>query len=379
MLEIIDKTKCSGCSACRDVCPNRSIIMVADDEGFLYPHIDVQTCVKCGQCVKVCPILSKTENKTDKIITAYGAQTRNDDILDQSSSGGIFSEIATYVLEQNGVVFGAAFDEEFRVRHIAVEQIEHLQKLRGSKYVQSEIGDCYTRAEAYLKEGRLVLFTGTPCQIGGLISFIGKEYDNLITQDIICHGVPSPMVWRKYIEYREDKATSRTENVFFRHKKHGWKRYSMRFKFASGTEYIQPLSEDLYMRSFLKNLTLRPSCYDCSFKTKHRQSDFTLADFWGVEYVYPKMYDNKGISLVILHTPKAYDLFMRIQGQLNAKVVDLEKAIQYNSAMIRSVPRNPQRESFLKTIQKEGFGSANKYLRTPLLQRIKRIIRSIIK
>lgn len=196
-----NKLKCNGCGACRAVCPSKAITMNADNEGFLYPQVNIRLCLQCGQCEKICPILRKNDNEESKDITAYAAQTTDNTVLEQSSSGGLFTEIATYVLEQKGVVFGAAFDAHFHVRHMAVEQISELHKLRGSKYVQSEIGDCYTRAEAYLKEGRLVLFTGTPCQIGGLISFIGKEYDNLITQDIICHGVPSPMAWEKYIEY----------------------------------------------------------------------------------------------------------------------------------------------------------------------------------
>lgn len=374
-----NKLKCNGCGACRAVCPSRAITMNADNEGFLYPQVDIGLCIQCGQCVKTCPTLTKNDNEESKAITAYAAQTIDNTVLEQSSSGGLFTEIATCVLEQKGVVFGAAFDEHFHVRHMAVEQISELHKLRGSKYVQSEIGDCYTRAEAYLKDGRLVLFTGTPCQIGGLLHFLGKEYDNLITQDIICHGVPSPMVWRKYIEYREDKAASRTENAFFRHKKHGWKRFSMQFKFASGTEYIQPLSEDLYMRSFLKNLTLRPSCYDCSFKAKYRQSDFTLADFWGVEHVCPKMYDNRGTSLIILHSPKARNVFKHIQNRIRYDVVNIEEALQYNSAMTTSVTPNSKRKSFINAIQKAGFEGVKKYLKIPFSQQIKKVIRSILK
>lgn len=380
MIEKTNKSECSGCGACRDICPVKAISLYPDEEGFMYPQVDKGKCIGCGKCNKVCPVSNKAEkrdNGTDTI--AYAAQTKEEEIRKNSSSGGVFTEIATYILEKGGVVFGAAFDENFKVIHIGVDSTEHLYKLRGSKYVQSEIGDTYRKALEYLDAGRLVLFTGTPCQIAGLYNFLNRDYDNLYTQDIICHGVPSPLVWQKYIEYRESKASAKLQSAFFRHKKYGWKRSSVKFEFSNGTEYIQDLTEDLYMRSYLRNLTLRPSCYSCAFKTKHRPSDFTLADFWGVENVLPEIADNKGTSLVILHSEKAHEVFEEIKSNLKYQAVDIDEAVKYNSAMLTSVPQNADRAKFFDSIRGKGFYGALKYIRAPLSQRIRKIIKTFIK
>lgn len=214
MITIQDKTKCSGCHACAQVCPKQCIAMEVDTEGFWYPVVDTALCVECGLCETSCPIQHPlANNKTENDITAYAAVNKNDEIRLQSSSGGIFTLIASEVIHQGGVVFGAAFDKTFAVGHQYTETIDGLAVFRGSKYVQSRIGDTYKQAEAFLKDGRTVLFTGTPCQIGGLLVYLKQDYDNLITQDIICHGVPSPMVWQSYIKYREKNAVSATRSM----------------------------------------------------------------------------------------------------------------------------------------------------------------------
>lgn len=282
MIEIIQKEKCSGCHGCVNACPKHCITMHPDTEGFWYPQINKEQCIACGLCEKVCPIIRKNESDDHFTTKAMAAINQDEEIRLKSSSGGVFTLIAEEIIKQGGAVFGAAFSEDFKsVHHICVDTVEGLDKLRGSKYVQSRIGDTYKQAKAFLEEGKKVLFTGTPCQISGLYAYLAKPYENLYTQDLICHGTPSPMVWKKYVEYREQKAASKTQRMFFRHKQYGWKTYAVLFEFANNTAYGKTLHEDAFMKVFLSNICLRPSCYACSFKTLHRESDLTLADFWG--------------------------------------------------------------------------------------------------
>ena len=360
MIDIKTKNDCSGCGACRDICPVGAINLVADDEGFLYPRIHTEECIKCGKCDRICPINNRRKEVVNcHRMIAYAAQTKDEYIRQNSSSGGIFTEIASYIINNGGVVFGAAFDETFKVIHIGVENIADLDRLRGSKYVQSEIGNTYVQAKTHLESGRMVLFTGTPCQIAGLYSYLGKNYDSLYTQDIICHGVPSPMIWKKYIEFREKKAAAKLRRTFFRHKKYGWKMFSVQFEFTNCTEYIQILSEDLYMRSFLRNLTLRPSCYSCAFKTKQRPSDFTLADFWGIDKMMPDFHDDIGVSLVITQTEKGKKLFNSISKETIFVEADLAIAAKHNTAIVESVQLNEERKTFFRKLKKGSYKAAH--------------------
>ena len=344
----------------------------------MYPEVTEQTCIKCGKCVSICAASVTKGMVRDKNTLAYAACTKDEALRRESSSGGIFSELAKAVLGAGGVVFGAAFDETFAVKHVCVDDAAELDRLRGSKYVQSEVGTAYLQAKEYLERGRKVLFTGTPCQIGGLLSFLGKPYENLYTQDIICHGVPSPKLWKKYVDFRQMRAKSGTKRVSFRAKLHGWRLYSIQFEFENGKQYIKSSQQDPYMRSFLRDLPLRPSCYNCAFKTKQRQSDLTLADFWGIEKVCPELDDDRGTSLVILHSEKGGELFETIKGGLNFCEVEVDDAIKYNSAMTMSAPPNPQREEFIRTLNKKGFCAIKKYVRVPLIHTIIKIIKSMI-
>ena len=371
--------KCNGCHACAAICPKACITMKADEEGFLYPEIDSKLCSQCGLCNKVCPVEKACLSTEDKSITAYAAMHKEDDIRLKSSSGGVFTAIATEIIENGGVVFGAAFKEDFSVAHKYVETIEDLNAFRGSKYVQSTIGDTYKQAEVFLKTGRLVLFTGTPCQIGGLHSFLRRSYDNLITQDIICHGVPSPMVWQKYIEHKAGKNDgAKLSDINFRAKDNGWKNYSIAFQFDNGAEDKQLASKDTYIKAFLSDLCLRPSCYNCAFKNKHRESDITLADFWGIQNVLPEMDDDKGTSLVLIHSDKGIRLFEKVEEKLIYKQADFENAIFYNSAMIKSADKPGNREMFIKFVGEKGFYKAQKkYLKETPKQKIRKILSKI--
>ena len=355
-IKIIEKTKCIGCHSCVNICPKKCISMSKDMEGFLYPIVRIDECINCNLCTKVCPIINYPQlNNNDS--QAFAAINKNEKQRFASSSGGLFSVIAEDIIDRGGVVFGAAFDESFNVFHICVSTKEELAKLRGSKYVQSIIGNSYSQAKKYLDNGILVLFSGTPCQIAGLYSYLGKIYNNLITQDIVCHGVPSPMVWQKYVEYRNHLAKSSVKSVFFRNKETGWKSYSLKFVFQNGLDYSATIdngnSDDPYMNSFLKNFSLRPSCYDCSFKTFKRPADITLGDFWGIQLTIPEMDDNKGTSLLIIHSLKGKALIDNISDKISIKKVDFDSS--NNDSIILSSTKPMERDFFFKKLSVYNF------------------------
>ena len=384
MIDITKKEKCSGCSACASVCPQKCISMISDDEGFLYPQIDQDKCGDCKLCQRICPINS-ISNDDDTKINAYAAINKQIEIRRNSSSGGIFSLLAEEILCKGGIVFGAAFDDDFNVVHKKIEDIRDISKLRGSKYVQSIIGETFNEAERELKNNRLVLFSGTPCQISGLLNFLKKPYDNLLTLDFVCHGVPSPLLWNKYRDYRQQSVKSNLNGVFFRDKEYGWKNYSLRFLFDNDKSYHCKQSQDPYMQIFLKDLCLRPSCYNCKFKTEHRQSDITLADFWGIENILPKMDDDSGTSLVVVNSERGREVFNKLEDKMFVAAVSLENAIKYNSAMIKSAVRPKDRDNFMSDLHRLSFDKLHKKyckvklkikLKVMLVKIRKRIIRS---
>ena len=296
----------------------------------------------------------------------------------KSSSGGLFSLFAEKIIEEGGVVYGAGFDANFAVEHTCIEIAEDLNILRGAKYVQSRIGSAYRSIETSLIQGKKVLFTGTPCQIGGLKAYLAKDHDNLYCIDIICHGVPSPKVFENYIAYREKKAGASTQQISFRGKKKGWRQYSVSFHFDNGTEYRQTLDKDLYMRAFLSNVCLRPSCNACRFKTLHRESDITLADFWGIQNVFPDMDDNKGTSLIFVNSIKGQRIFEQISKSVKCKEVDINQAVGYNTAAIASAEQNPKRQDFFLKLNKIPFDRlVAKYCSDSIFFRIRRKIRAI--
>lgn len=356
MITINKKQTCTGCHACAAKCPKQCITMVSDTEGFWYPQINEEECIDCGLCEKVCPVITPIKFADTFKPVAYACYNTDEKTRLASSSGGVFTLMAEAILKQGGVVFGAGFDEGFNVCHQCVENTKDLDKLRMSKYVQSKIGDTYKEAEAFLKAGRMVLFTGTPCQIGGLKASLGKPYDHLITQDIICHGVPSPMVWEAYLAFRKKSdGGCAARRIAFRRKDFGWKRYSVSISYGNDTEYRQDLTQDLFMKGFLKDLYLRPSCHACAFKNAKRHSDITLADFWGIENVAPEMFDDKGTSLVLIQSEKGKALFKNIEKKMICQGVDLDEALKYNPAAIRPAPIPKNREAFYNRFGKEPF------------------------
>ena len=382
MIKIEDKTKCCGCHGCMNVCPTGAITMEEDSYGFKYPHVDESKCINCGLCEKVCPIIN---NKTiDNEPKAYGCYNKNEEVRLNSSSGGIFTLIAEEIISKNGVVYGAAFDNEFSLRHIRVDNVNDLEKLRTSKYLQSTIGDTYKECKKDLDEGKYVLYTGTPCQIEGLLSYLMKDYDNLYTQDIICHGVPSPLVWKKYLKYRKNYDIGNPKSINFRNKDNGWKSFNLKFNYDN-KHYSKSQNEDIYMKAFLKNIDLRDSCYSCSFKKYNRLSDITLADFWGVKNVLPELDDNKGTSLLIVNSKKGISLLELINKNIVAKEVDINNAVKSNPAFTKSVTMHKNRDDFMKEINENNFDIVvNKYIKKDsifkkITNKVKRIIKKIIK
>ncbi len=368
-----------GCHGCANICIENCISMEMDKEGFLYPKVDYDACINCNQCIEACPIINKKIVDNDPL--AYACMNKNEEIRLESSSGGIFTLVAEHVIDKGGVIFGACFDNRFELEHNYVKTKEELSKLRGSKYLQSKLGNSYNEVKEFLDLGQIVLFTGTPCQIAGLKSFLGDEiYDNLVTIDIICHGVPSPEVWRKYVEFREKKSNSQAQRIAFRQKNEGWKRYSVSFSFKNNTEYFKILSEDLYMKAFLKDVCLRPSCYDCEFKTLNRQSDITLADFWGIENVLPEMDDDKGTSLIFVNSEIGQDIFNSISINMIFKEVNINEAAKYNSAAIKSVPKNPNRDNFFNYLDNLEFDElVKRYCTDKLVTRTKQKVKTSIR
>lgn len=383
MEKIIEINKCCGCHSCVNKCPKGAITMQERNNGFKYPVIDQSKCVDCGLCKKSCPVLNKNNNKSDYAVS-YACYNKNMQERLNSSSGGIFILLAREILNRGGVVFGASFDKEFNVIHIPVEKEEDIYKLMGSKYLQSIIGDSYKMVKKYLDDDKYVFFTGTPCQIEGLKSFLGREYDRLYTQDIICHGVPSPKVWQKYIKYQQNKNKEKIRNVQLRNKDLGWSLFQTKIFFETKT-YSENFTNDLYMKAFLNNLCLRESCYNCSFKKKKRIADITLADYWGINKEHPNMNDNKGTSLVVVHSEKGKELFDSIIDKVKYEKTTLAAAIKYNSAMIESVKHSINENEFFDNLDNFTFDElVNKFIPElpiykKLINKIKKFIKKNIK
>lgn len=351
---VIEQKSCTGCMACKNICPKNAIEIKQNDEGFNYPFINQEICINCGLCRKVCPVICKKECKSSKIET-YACKNKDDEIRMKSSSGGMFTLIAESILEQNGVVFGVKFNEKFEAVHDYVEKKEELAAFRGSKYVQSNVGDNYLKVKGFLQKGRKVLFTGTPCQIEGLLSFLQEDYDNLYTQDIICHGVPSPKVWKNFLEYKKQEKHEKIQNVNFRKKDIlGWNNFQMNYQYCSKEENICH-QDDPYMRLFLEDIILRSSCYQCHFKKIKRNADITIADFWGINEIYPEMNDEKGISAVIVHSKKGEKLLEQIKEKMIFSKVSIEDIMKHNKCISQSVSFNKKRENFFKDLDKKNF------------------------
>lgn len=375
MLKLTEKKNCCGCGGCAQVCPKGCIKLSEDSEGFLYPVIAFENCVDCKLCEKICPVVNASVDEGEKAPSVFVCKNRNESIRMKSSSGGIFFAAAAAVIKNGGCVFGAGFDADMNVSMVKAEEIEDIPRLMGSKYVQSKAENTFAEAKNELKAGRMVLYSGTPCQIEGLKRFLGTDYDKLYTMDFICHGVPSPELWRKYVAYREEKAAAKTETVSFRSKDRGWKEYSMKFEFSDGKTYVKSHHKDKYMQMFLRDYSLRPSCYSCAFKKLNRVSDITMGDFWEAGHCCPEMDDDRGLSLVFIHSEKGRFLADMAAQDVQMYKIKTQDALYKNSA-VKSSPEMPaKREAFFKLIDTAAIDEMEKLTRVSWLRKTVRTIK----
>lgn len=345
-----DKIQCCGCSACESICPQECISMIEDKEGFLYPNIDMKKCVGCKLCEKVCPVLNVEKERAFKQ-EAYIVQNIDEKVCLQSTSGGMFTAIANEVINQGGIVFGAAFDEDFNVKHIGTTSKNEIEKFRNSKYVQSDIRGTYNEVQRRIMEGQLVCYSGTPCQIEGLKRFLGKESDKLITVDVVCRAVPSPLVWRKYVSMQKEKLGEPIDNIRFRDKYYGYKYSSMSFTDKRGKRiYGCGVESDLMHRAFFSNICDRPSCYDCVFKKRYRVSDFTIWDCFQVGRFSKKLDNDRGATRVLVHSDKGRKLFEKIKSNFEYIEIESDIAVAGSREMFESVLLNKRRNEFMKEI-----------------------------
>jgi len=382
----ITKQACSGCSACSQVCPTKAITMLEDEHGFLYPMIEEDKCVDCGLCQKTCNFTSFENNKPTEKSVCYAVRHQEEDEVKTARSGAAFMALADFVLGQNGVVFGAEFANPKTVIHKAERTKDGVNKFKGSKYVQSDMGNCFAECADCLRSGKTVLFSGTPCQVHGMLSFLDNKHiakDHLITVDIVCHGVPSPKLWREYVTETERRHKADVVSANFRNKEiFGWKAHKESFVFSDASI----ATTTAWTTSFYNHVMFRESCYVCPYATSHRDSDITIADYWGIENNAPEFDDDRGVNLLIIHTVKGRQVFEAIKGKLLYRQTNLSTSMQPNL-------QNPSEKgtefdrfwmdygrlstrSFLK---KYFFPNKLSLLKRRVVNKIKRTIRSILK
>lgn len=384
MIQVSKKQDCCGCSACVQRCPRHCISMKEDAEGFLYPDVDMTQCIDCGICEKVCPWLNLHEKS--KIQDVLGAKNIDRKERMESSSGGVFIALAKKVIENGGVVFGAVFNECWEVVHTYAENLKDVKSMMGSKYMQSRMENSYREAKGFLKRGRTVLFTGCPCQITGLHNYLGKEYHNLISVDFLCHGVPSPGVWRKYLTEVStsfpkeingislDFSTKITDIDFRNKQQSGWKNFYLTITgLSNGTEKVllsDKHKNNPFMKGFLGDLYLRPSCYNCKCKNGASHSDLTIADFWGINSIMPDFDDDKGVSLVLVNTDKGRNVLALCDLEIRKSTLD--DARRFNGGFKETVIIPPKRDAFFHHYN-SGYAISpwiDKELRIPMKMRM---------
>lgn len=374
------KIKCTGCSACASICSKNVIVMGKDDAGFPVPRIESpQNCIECGLCEKVCPSYSPQKKEINPDETAVIAQIKDENIRKESASGGMFSAIALTILDKGGVVYGAAYDEAFKVRHIGIERPEDLWKLRNSKYVQSDMGDVFREVKKHLSSGRLVCFSGTPCQTEGLASFLRKSYDNLILVDITCHGVGSPLVWEKYLDLAKGFSPKR---IYFRWKHYGYKYSTMSYFNQNNEEiYFGGVESDPMLRAYFSNSCDRASCYDCKFKKRYRITDFTLWDCFQPRFFDKAFDDDRGTSSVLINTIKGQRLFQEIVDKDLVRYLSIDPSdlVYGNRELVQSVKKGQNRDAILRdSMQMEPKELFQKYFPQTGSVRIKSFLRKLL-
>lgn len=359
--ELAPATRCTGCTACAAGCPKNAISMVRDGEGFARPVIDSEICVRCGHCTAVCPVLKEREQKSMPV--AYAAWNRDDRIRKDSTSGGVFTVLAESILEEGGVVYGAALDGKQHLRHVACFRKEDLWRLRGAKYVQSDLGDTFREVREMLKT-RPVLFSGTPCQVDGLYRFLGNRPENLTTCDLVCHGVPSPAVWEDMACSLEQRKGKKLQTVRFRNKVTGWQNSHFTTVYEDGTVDTAPLFDTEFGRAFGRVLFLRPSCHQCAYTNLNRPGDFTLGDLWGLKPDEFPEEQQKGVSLLLVNTPHGSHVFDRLP--LSRQMFPVERAVMGNPRLAFPIAQPPERAAFFAAYKLQPFEEVRKsFFRMP--------------
>lgn len=352
MIKITDKTKCCGCTSCVNACHKGAITMCPDEEGFLYPLVAENLCVNCGICNNVCPIENKPLLR-EGIIESYVLRTKVADILEESTSGGFITPLADYILERDGVVCAASYNENFEVKHTIVEKTGggyNLSRIRGSKYVQSDLSNCFIKIKRYLEQGRWVCFVGTTCQVSGLRTYLCEDYEKFVTVDLVCHGTPSPKLWNKYLNYQKNKHHSEIREISFRNKTYGYHSGTMKLCFTNGKIYYGSARVDYMLKSFFKEISSRPICYQCPFKTLERCSDFTIYDCWHATELVPGLNDDdRGYTNVIVQSNRGKRLLTQIKDQYQIYQTDTEKAVELDGIMVKqsAIPHSKRSEFYI--------------------------------
>ena len=325
-VKIINSSQCYGCYACSNICPKGCISMAEDKDGFAIPKIKEEDCIKCGLCVQVCPAEKKYKNNNDFPLTVYAANVKDEDIRMKSTSGGMFYPIAEHVINKGGCVFGAAFNSSYEVIHIFAETISEVERCMKSKYVQSNMGNSYEEV-AKRSQKQMILFTGTPCQIAALNKYPGLKMENVIAVDIICHGVPSPKLWKKYLKEMRDKYGKIIYLMTRSKKRYGSLQSETVIHFANGEKYHKVLDKDCYMDAFMNGLSLRERCYHCQYKGKNRFSDITIADFSSIRKYIKDADSFKGTSMLILNTEKGKQVIESLKDKFEMKKINTKEGL----------------------------------------------------
>ena len=353
-ISIIGKA-CCGCRACEQSCHKHAIVFKEDEEGFLQPYVDQDECVNCGKCLKACPI--HTVYVCHEKQTGYAAKTASENDLKECSSGGLFYEMAKYVFDQKGVVCGCGIDDSLMPHHVIANSLEEAKQLRGSKYVQSSMGNIYTQIKEYLDKGVIILFTGVPCQVAGLKNFLSNDYSNLYCVDIICHGVPSRKLYAAYLKWLSEKYGEISSVEFRSKKRHQW---SLTLNVRTNNdgriqEHLKIASLDPYYYNFLEGNTYRESCYTCPYSQNSRPGDITIGDFWGIENIHPELFDIRGVSCALVNSEKGQNLWAGIESGLDATEVKLSDIINYYGNLRQPTKRKPIRDIVYQRLNEKGF------------------------
>lgn len=378
-IDIKDKKACTGCEACYSRCPKSSITMLEDAEGFVYPIVNKEECIDCGICQRVCHELHQPECVLP--LECIAVKSIDENVRKKSSSGGVFTLLSSQILKEGGVVFGARFNDKWQVVMDFTDNQEGLGKFRGSKYVQASVGNTLLQVEGFLKEGRTVLYTGTHCQISALRNFLGKDYSNLLAVDFLCHGVPSPMLWKKYLEEISSGDVSKIKSVNFRDKSIGWKDFQFVVQLTDGSTISEVFSDNIYMKAFLSDMSLRPSCYRCKSRNGHSGSDITIGDHWAIQDLYPLFDDDKGTSLVLVNTEKGKRFWNLIKKDVESMPTSFEASKKWNGAFYPQTEEHLHRQHFFRMLLKRNDVTqlAKEELVISFLDHVKKYVGKILK